>query len=332
VNDGAARVLTFLRRTGGPSQSGVDLSQSLGVSRAQIWKHVETLRARGYHIDALRGEGYRLIATPDRLYPEQINDGLETRWLGRNLHWLNETDSTNRVAIEQAGLGAPHGTAIIAETQSGGKGRLGRTFYSPAFQNLYTSILLRPDVTTEKAPAFIQASAVAVANTVAEVIGDDDAVEIKWPNDVLLGGLKTSGILVELSAEATRVAHLVLGIGVNLNVDRQDFPDEFRERATSLRSHLGRPVDRVSFTQRLFAHLEEILDVCCQKGFNEVRPRFEARFRMPGRRVRIQEVGSADREGTVLGIDDMGALLLTLDDGRVERVLAGDVTLAKEPT
>ena len=117
---------------------------------------------------------------------------------------------------------------------------------------------------------------------------------------------------------------------MNLNVDRAEFPDEFRNRATSLRSHLGRPVARVAFAQRLFAHLEEILELCTEKGFNEVRPRFEARFRMPGRRVRVVERGSLDREGTVLGIDDMGALLLTLDDGRVERVLAGDVTLAKE--
>lgn len=332
MNDGAARVLSFLRRNGGPSQSGVDLSQSLGVSRAQIWKHVETLRARGYGIDALRGEGYRLVSTPDRLYPEEIDAGLATRWLARSVQWLEETDSTNRVAIEQAGLGAPHGTAVVAECQTAGKGRLGRSFFSPPGENLYTSILLRPEITTEQAPAFIQAAAVAVADAVAETIEDEAAVEIKWPNDVLLGGLKTSGILVELGAEATRVAHLVLGIGVNLNVDRNDFPDEFRSRATSLRSHLGRRVDRVAFAQCLFAHLEEILELCTEKGFNEVRPRFEARFRMPGRRVRVVESGAAEREGTVLGIDDMGALRLTLDDGRVERVLAGDVTLAKEPT
>jgi BirA family biotin operon repressor/biotin-[acetyl-CoA-carboxylase] ligase len=330
VKDGAARVLSFLRRAGGPSQSGVDLSESLGVSRAQIWKHVESLRARGYTIDALRGEGYRLVATPDRLYAEEIEAGLATRWLGRSIHWVEETDSTNRVAIEQAGLGAPHGTAVIAESQTAGKGRLGRSFFSPPGMNLYTSILLRPEVSTEQAPAFIQAAAVAVADAVAETVGDSEAVEIKWPNDVLLGGLKTCGILVELGAEATRVAHLVLGIGVNLNVERADFPDEFRERATSLRTHLGHPVDRVRFVQCLFSHLEEILELCTEKGFNEVRPRFEARFRMPGRRVRVVAAGSPDREGRVLGIDDMGALRLTLDDGRVERVLAGDVTLAKE--
>jgi len=332
VKDGAARVLDSLRRAGGLSHSGGKLSEELGVSRAQIWKHVESLRTRGYGIDALPGEGYRLISTPDRLYPEEIHAGLGTRWLGRNLHWLEETDSTNRVALQLAADGAPHGTAVIAESQSAGRGRLGRSFFSPPGLNLYTSLLLRPDVTLEAAPAFIQATAVAVADAVAETVGEEDAVEIKWPNDVLLAGLKTSGILLELSAEATRIAHLVVGIGVNLNVDRADFPEEFRVTATSLASHLGRPISRVAFTRRLFEGLEEILDLCIEKGFNEVRPRFEARFRMPGRRVRVCSGagGGPDVVGIVRGIDDMGALLLTEGDGRQTRVLAGDVTLAKE--
>jgi BirA family biotin operon repressor/biotin-[acetyl-CoA-carboxylase] ligase len=184
------------------------------ISRAQIWKDVETLRARGYRIDADPGGGYRLSGAPDRLYPEEIQHGLATRWLARDLHYFDETDSTNRVAEGLARAGAAHGTAVIAEGQTAGRGRLGRRFHSPPYQNLYTSIVLRPEILLPDAPAFTLASAVAVADTVAEAISDENAVEIKWPNDVLVDGRKTCGILLELAAEATRVAFLVLGIGV----------------------------------------------------------------------------------------------------------------------
>ena len=258
-----------------------------------------------------------------------LKKGQSSCWLAREFLWLEETDSTNRVALDQAQAGAPHGSVVIAEAQTAGRGRLGRSFYSPPGLNLYTSVLLRPDISLETAPVFIQASAVAVADTVARFVSDPTSVEIKWPNDVLLSGLKTSGILVELSAEATRVAHLILGIGVNLNVDRESFPEEFRALATSLSSHEGRPIDRIAFARALFESLEETLDLCARKGFNGVRHRFEARFRMPGRHVRVLEADGGSIEGIVHGIDDMGALLIDRDDGPRERVLAGDVTLAK---
>ncbi|NRA07123.1 MAG: biotin--[acetyl-CoA-carboxylase] ligase [Myxococcales bacterium] len=329
MNAGSARVLDALRNAGEEPCSGQTLSRELGVSRAQIWKHVEALRGRGYRIQAGSGEGYRLVGTPDRLYPEQILPGLTTTWLGRTLHWFEEVDSTNRVALDLAREGAPHGTAIIAEGQSAGRGRLGRSFFSPPGTNLYTSIILRPEVSLEAAPAFILAAAVGVADAVAATLRDPSAVEIKWPNDVLLDGLKTSGILVELGAEATRVSHLVLGIGVNLNVERESFPSEFRSRATSLASHAGRGIDRIDFTRRLFACLEETLDVGEKSGFEGLRPRFEAYFRMVGRRVSVLAVDEQETEGRVKGIDHVGALLLVADDGETRRMLAGDVTLCR---
>ena len=328
---GPARVLEALRGAGGRSCSGESLSRGRGVSRAQVWKDVQVLRARGYRIEASSGGGYRLEGTPDRLYPEEIQAGLATRWLGREIRFFESTDSTNRVALELARDGAPHGTTVVAESQTAGRGRLGRSFFSPPHRNLYTSIVLRPDSTTAEASTWVLAAAVSVADAVAETVGDSPAVEIKWPNDVLLGGLKTSGILMELGAEATRVSHLVLGIGVNLNTRRGEFPPEFRATATSLASHIGRPVDRVAFARRLYRCLEQTLDACAAGGFDAVRPRFEARFRMRGRRIRVIEgpdpTGFA---GVALGIDAQGALRVRRDDGEVVHVIAGDVTLAKE--
>ena len=332
MNSGPARVLEALRRAGGRSCSGELLSESQGISRAQVWKHVQTLRASGYRIEGERGDGYRLVAAPDRLYPEEILPDLKTRWLARDLRYFDETDSTNRVALDLAREGAAHGTTVVADAQTAGRGRLGRSFFSPPGTNLYTSIVLRPQVTTVEAPAWILASAVAVAETVASFVSDPGSVEIKWPNDVLLGGRKTSGILMELGAEATRVAYLVLGIGVNLNVDPSDFPEEFRTTATSLREHCGRPVERVPFARRLYENLEATLDTCQREGFSGVLPRFQSLFHMVGRTIRVRDLDGGTRAGTVAGIDRDGALLLDIaPDGPRERVVAGDVTLEKEP-
>jgi BirA family biotin operon repressor/biotin-[acetyl-CoA-carboxylase] ligase len=330
VSEAPARVLAALRRTGGRSCSGESLSRELGVSRAQIWKHVEALRARGYGIAGEPGGGYRLTQVPDRLYPEELHDGLATRWLGRPVHWLDVTDSTNRVALELARGGAPHGAAVVAEAQTAGRGRLGRAFFSPPNVNLYLSLVLRPALSTAEAPTLILAAGVGVADAVAEELGEPERVEIKWPNDVLVDGKKVSGILMELGAEAARVLFCVLGIGVNLNVDPRSFPDDFRDVATSLASAAGRPIARAAFTRRLLAALEDALDAHARGGFAAVRPRFEARFRMTGRRVRVRELDGSETAGSVRGIDADGALLVEGTDRRVARVVAGDVTLVKQ--
>ena len=328
MSEGAAHVLESLREAGGAACSGGALAERIGVSRAQVWKHVEGLRRRGYEIEGTPGGGYRLVAVPDRLYPEEVQAGLATRWLARRIEWLDVTDSTNRVAQELARAGAAHGTTVIAEGQTAGRGRLGRSFFSPPYLNLYTSIVLRPAISLVDAPTAILAAGVAVAETVAAEVGDPGAVELKWPNDVLVGGLKASGILMELVAEATQVGFLVLGIGVNLNVPRETFPAEFAASATSLRSHLGRPVARADFARRLFGTLEPVLDLHADRGFAALRPRFDRFYRMAGRRITVSEPGGAGFPGTALEPDADGALRVQRDDGSVVRVLAGDVTLA----
>ncbi len=324
---GAEEILAALEA--GPC-SGERLSDQLGVSRNQVWKHVQALRARGYEIDGAPGGGYRLVARPDRLYPEELRRGLATRWLGREIHHLDSTDSTNRVAGELAREGAPHGSAVIAEHQSAGRGRLGRSFHSPAHQNLYLSLVLRPEISIAQAPTLILGAGLAVAECVAERLGDPDRVEIKWPNDVLVDGLKVSGILMEMSAEATRVGHLVLGIGVNLNVSPETFPDAFRARATSLCAAACGPIDRVDFTRRLFFTLETVLDRHANTGFEGLRTDFEGFYRMRGRKIEVSALDGGVRTGTAGGIGSDGTLELQRGEGGLERVIAGDVTLRPE--
>lgn len=331
--EGAARVLAALRAHPQGVLSGEALSEQLGVSRAQIWKHVGGLRKRGYVIEGEPGGGYRLCGRPDRLYAEEVQYGLQTRWLGQQLVHLDETDSTNRLAFDLGREGAPAGTTVVAESQTAGRGRLGRRFFSPPGLNLYASILLRPEGSIAEAPTLILAAAVAVAETMAEQIGDEATVEIKWPNDVLIRRRKVSGILMESSAEGARLDFAVLGIGINLNVDRAQFPEEFRRLATSLSSELGHPVHRIHFTQALFRNLELQLERHALGGFEAVRPRFEAFFRMRGEKVGIDELGGARTEGIARRIAPNGALeiepLTGPQAGEIVRVMAGDVTLAK---
>jgi BirA family biotin operon repressor/biotin-[acetyl-CoA-carboxylase] ligase len=326
VSKGAVRVLEALRRAGERPCSGEALSAQLGVSRSQVWKHVEALRQRGYTVQGDPGGGYRLVGVPDRLYPEELHAGLATRWLARDIHWQGETDSTNRVAHDLARGGAAHGTAVVAEAQSAGRGRLGRSFFSPPHQNLYLSLVLRPDLSPAEAPATALAAAVAVAECAGRSLGSTGELEIKWPNDVLVRERKVSGILVELAAEASRVVFLVLGIGVNLNVDPRDFPAEFRDAATSLAAERGARLDRAAFTRDLLATLEGVLDLQAEGGFAALRPRFDALFRMRGRTVRVAEPGGRALEGVALGVDADGALRLRLASGAEQRVLAGDVS------
>ena len=331
MNGGPARVLDALRRAGDDPCSGETLSARRGVSRAQVWKDVEALRSRGYTIDAAPGGGYRLVSAPDRLYSEEIAAALGTKWLGCEIHHLECTDSTNRVALELARDGCAHGTSVIAEAQTAGRGRMGRSFYSPPYANLYTSIVLRPVAPVTDAPAWILASAVGVANALVETLGRAEGVEIKWPNDVLIGGHKTCGILTELGAEGARISFLVVGIGVNLNVDPASFPDEFRGRATSVAHGSGGPIDRVRFTQRLYRQLERAFDACAESGFDALRPHFERYFAMAGQPVHVQGLDGTQIRGTALGIDDDGALRILTSGGETRRVIAGDVTIAKEP-
>jgi BirA family biotin operon repressor/biotin-[acetyl-CoA-carboxylase] ligase len=332
---GPGEVLTALRKHPESALSGETLSTRLGVSRAQVWKHVSALRKRGYVIDGEPGGGYRLTTSPDRLYAEEIQRELATRWLARNVHHLDETESTNQVAFDLGRGDAPAGTTVIAESQTAGRGRLGRSFFSPPYQNLYASTLLRPTGSISDAPTLCLAAAVAVAESVAEFMGDVSAVEIKWPNDVLIRRRKTSGILMESSAEGTRIAFAVLGIGVNLNVNREIFPDEFRHLATSLSSELGHPVDRIAFARRLFENLERQIDLHATHGFEAVRPRFESFFRMRGEAIGIEEIAGERIDGRALGIAPNGALEVEVCEGprsgTTLTVMAGDVTLAKPP-
>lgn len=256
-----------------------------------------------------------------RLEPDEMRRHMATRWLGADLRCLETVGSTNTVARELANAGAPHGTVVIADAQTNGRGRLGRSWVSPAGKNLYLSAILRADLPVESVPLITLLAGVAVVDTVAEW----HAAAIKWPNDVLIDGRKLGGILAETEGQgAERV--VVLGIGLNLNAAFDDLPAELHNKATSLFIAIGRPVERARVAGRLLSHLERRYDDLAARGFAPLAEAWRARCGMIGRQVRIAEPDGVVA-GEALGLDAGGALRVRLDSGAERRVVAGDVTV-----
>ena len=316
------QILRLFHGHAGEYLSGELISRELGVSRAAIWKRIEQLRRLGYQIQAIPSRGYRLSASPDILLPGEIKSGLDTKRIGCEVIYYPVTDSTNIRAHALAKAGAVEGTVVVADRQDAGKGRLGRRWESPPGVNLYASVVLRPAISPRYGAQLTFLSAAAVAGTVADFTGL--APTVKWPNDVLLGGRKVAGLLNELDAETERIHYLILGIGVNLNMSPEQFPPDLRYPATSLFIETGKPVERLAFTRLLLGHLDRLYSLYYEQGFPAVLEHWQRYFELTGRDVEV-DCQEYLLRGRVLGLDEDGALLLRLPDGKQHRVLSGDV-------
>ncbi len=303
--------------------SGEQLSRQLGISRTAVWKHISALRSQGYQIDAVPSRGYCLRVEPEQLYEDSLYSLLgEDRSIGSKIVCLAETGSTNAEAFRLAESGAVEGTVVLSDRQTAGKGRMGRRWESPAGVNLYCSIILRPQLPPYEAPQLTFLSAVAVARTIQRVSGVEPT--IKWPNDILIHGCKVAGLLNEMNAETDRIGFVILGIGINLNMRYEQFPDDLRSPATSLLLETGSPVSRLAFTAQFLKELEGEYQRFLVHGFEPVRQEWEQFCNAYGRQVRV-EAGMTVVEGAFSGIDCDGAMLVQLENGRRERVLSGDV-------
>ncbi|HEX9443513.1 MAG TPA: biotin--[acetyl-CoA-carboxylase] ligase [Candidatus Binatia bacterium] len=256
------------------------------------------------------------------LEPEEIQKGLESARLGKRIHYFPELDSTNQYAFHLAKAGGEEGEVVIAECQTRGKGRLGRSWFSPPGLNLYLSVVLKPRLPPAQAPRLTLMAAVALAETVQSFLGAPPA--IKWPNDILVGGKKLAGILTESSSGAERLDFVVIGIGVNLNLPESALPEEIRATATSLLMLTKKAVDRAAFTRELIRSLDRCYGELEERGFPGIAGRWEAFFELKGRRVRV-EMGDRQLGGTARGIDADGALIVEEEGGALTRVIAGDV-------
>ena len=256
-----------------------------------------------------------------------VRTGLAVQRLGSNFHYFATIDSTNNYARQLAERGSGEGEIVVAETQSHGRGRLGRRWESPASANLYCSIILRPQSPPVQAPQITLMAGVALAETVGTFLPEPPT--IKWPNDILVRGKKLAGILTELSGDARHVDYVILGIGVNLNDSLAHMPAQIRQRATSILALTHQPVSREAFLRRLIQDLDRCYGELEASGFDALAPRWEAHFGLRGQRVRVELLDQVIL-GRAKGLDRDGALLIEDDYGNLQRVIAGDVTALDE--
>ena len=307
--------------------SGAELSQQLGISRAAVWARIEELRWLGYDIQASPHAGYRLVRAPDVLHADDLLSRLgTTKCIGRDIRVFQETTSTNDIIEKLARDGVKEGVVVFAESQTKGRGRLGRQWMSPARKGLWFSVLLRPRLPPQAATRLTIASATALVRAIHARTGLTP--EIKWPNDILIGGKKVAGILTEMHAELDTVKCVTLGMGVNVNLGAGDFPGELRRSATSLRIETGESVDRGELAAEILRQLDSDYARICSGRFEALANEWEERCNTIGREVMIR-VGERRLQGRAESLDADGALLLRTQHGHLEQVVSGDVTLEK---
>ncbi len=316
-----SRIVHFLKQADGGYISGEELSRSLRVSRAAIWKCVEELRAEGYVIEAASRNGYRLTSCPDKLLAEEVQSGLGTKKFGCYVHHFETTTSTMDEAFRLGLDGAPEGTVVVAEAQTRGRGRLGRTWASPKGKGICFSVILRPSCSAADAARLTLAAAVAVSEAVEKVTGLVSG--IKWPNDLLVSGKKVCGILTELRAEVDRVQFVVVGIGVNVN----SLPSQAVPGAISIREVKGVPFSRVVLLQEILRSIERRYLALAQEGYAPVFEEWRARSVTLGSSVRFIE-REVEFEGKAVELSDDGGLVVELDSGQRVKRMAGDVMLS----
>jgi BirA family transcriptional regulator, biotin operon repressor / biotin---[acetyl-CoA-carboxylase] ligase len=322
-----AEILSALLEAGDGSVSGAELSLKLGISRAAIWARIDELRKVGYDIEAGPHFGYRLISAPDALNSDDLLARLgKTKVVGRDIRVFAETTSTNDIIEKLARDGVKEGVAVFAESQTKGRGRLGRKWMSPAKKGLWFSVLLRPDLRPQQTTQLTVATATALARAIQLETGIKP--EIKWPNDLLIRGKKVAGILTELSAELDHVKYIILGIGVDVNLTATEFPVELRPIATSLRLEADKPISRAGLAVAIMRELDKDYARICADDFASLADEWEAQCTTIGQNVTIR-IGDRQIRGRAEALSDEGALLVRTEHGRLEPIIGGDVTLEK---
>jgi BirA family biotin operon repressor/biotin-[acetyl-CoA-carboxylase] ligase len=323
-------IIRLLKKESPSYLSGQILSKAFGLSRTAIWKHINAIKEMGYAIEASPAKGYRLNLDSLPFNAFEINSNLKTSFIGRNLFFYKETGSTNDAAKEFAANDAKEGFAVVADSQTKGKGRLGRRWESPAGANIYTSVILRPDISPVFAPQLTLVAAVAVAETISKFLNTGSGYKpeptVKWPNDILINSKKVAGILTEMNSETDRINFVIIGIGVNINMTRKMFPEELRPIATSLKQEIGREISRIDFIQTLYLNLETWYKRYLKHGFEPICKAWTGYFNMAGKVVKVRQMDKVI-EGVAMGIDDGGALLLREKSGNIRRIISGDVEI-----
>jgi len=315
-------ILSMLRETDGYI-SGQQICEQFQVSRTAVWKVMEQLKAEGYQIEAVRNRGYHLEKSPDVLGEAEIKSLLNTSWAGCDVLYFPETDSTNTRAKRLGDEGAVHGTLVAADRQTGGKGRRGRRWESPAGSSIYMSILLRPDIPPDQAPMLTLVMAQSTAEAIRIRTGEEAL--IKWPNDIVINGKKVCGILTEMSTEIQWINHVVIGVGINVNTEY--FPEELTETATSIYLESGGKQQRSGLIAEVLKQFERYYAMFLETGnLSAMQEEYNRLLVNRDREVKVLEPGN-EYNGYAIGINETGELLIRTEDGQIREVYAGEVSV-----
>ena len=315
-------ILDYFRKADGNFVSGQQISKDLHLSRTAIWKHINVLKERGYIFESSTRKGYRLIYAPNLLTPLEIDSALHTETFGRHVVYLESTQSTNEEAKKIAREGAEEGTIVVAEEQITGHGRLARGFYSPFAKGIWFSLILCPKFFPMEASKCTLLAAVGVCRGIRRM-GLADA-GIKWPNDILVHGKKLVGILTLMSASMEKIDYIIMGIGINTGIKKNEFPEDFREGATSFLNE-GINVSRKDLLAAILGELEKEYSIAQDEGFDKVLDDWRALSVTLGQEVRVI-FGDDSYTGKAVDIDRDGCLLVNTGS-EVKRVIAGDVSI-----
>lgn len=303
--------------------SGQQLSRKFGVSRTAIWKVIRQLQDEGYQVEAVRNRGYRISSSPDVITKEELESLMKTEWAGRNIAYFDSVDSTNLRARQLGDEGSPNGTLVVSDCQTSGRGRRGHVWESPAGTCIYMSVLLRPQIPPDKASMLTLVAACSVAEGIRDC--EDVELKIKWPNDIIINGKKLVGILTEMSTQIDYINHVTVGVGINVN--QMEFPEEISKTATSLRFECGHTVRRAPIIAAVMKRLEENYEIFLRtEDLSGLLDKYTSMLINKDRDVRI--LGAKEEyRAHAIGITPMGELIVRREDGSLENICAGEVSV-----
>lgn len=317
-----AEILSLLRERGN-YVSGQELCEHFGVSRTAVWKAINQLKKEGYCIQAVQNRGYLLVSEDEVFGQNELESRMDTKWAGHPVNFYETINSTNLRAKQDADNGAPEGALVVADMQTAGRGRRGRTWSSPAGLNVYFTLILKPHYAPDKASMVTLVMALAVAEGIRETCGVEAG--IKWPNDIVVNGKKVCGILTEMSVERDFIHHVVIGVGINVGL--QEFIPELADTATSLQAECERKVPKAALVANIMKAFEKYYESFREKAdLSGLLDSYNEMLVNRGREVRVLDP-KGEYSGVSRGINEFGELLVELPDGCVENVYAGEVSV-----
>ncbi|HET9010126.1 MAG TPA: biotin--[acetyl-CoA-carboxylase] ligase [Nitrosarchaeum sp.] len=324
-NSGLVKVLSFLKSHNTEYLSGQDLSDVLRISRVAVWKHIKKIRELGYKIESKQKLGYRLESNTDMLLPWEITVGLKTKIFGKQAYYFDSIDSTQKQAMKMASDEASNGTIIIAEKQTSGKGRLGRKWISPK-GGIWFSIILHPKFDISVITLFPIASALALSNAIEKTLNIKS--EVKWPNDITIKGKKVAGMLVDASLESNKIENLVLGVGINFDVDVKQIEKILRGTpnfyGVASLSEQNKTIKPILLVQSFLTELEQMYNLLNMGDTKKIIRDWTKKSSTIGQNIELH-TENGKIKGKAIRIDDDGALVIS-ENNKSRRVTSGDIT------